>query len=208
MINLLKEVFSDMTSFIILLTYSTYSFALIYYIMVNNIKSSEGSETKPFAEFVAEAYLLNLGDFDTEGYGAFEWMIFFFASVINPLIMLNLLISLMGDTFGRVKEEQEIADMKELAQMVLEGEFLLYCKRKSECKKFIQICSVEEVVAGFSTPMDRVDKLKRRIKGIQNNLNAKHEETRSEIKNSIGGVSSKLDEMSTLIEQINFNQDS
>ena len=38
-------------------------------------------------------------------------------------------------------------------------------------------------------------------------MNSKHEETKNEIKNSIGGVSSKLDEMGTLIEQINFNQE-
>lgn len=208
MINLLKEVFSDMTSFIILLTYSTYSFALIYFIMINNINAEQNAaEPKPFSEFIAEAYLLNLGDFDTTGYGAFEWMIFFFASVINPLIMLNLLISLMGETYGRVKEEQEIADMKELAQMVIEGEYLLYCKRKSQDNKFIHICAEEEVTAAVSTPMDRVDKLKRRIKAIQLNMNSKHEETKNEIKNSIGGVSSKLDEMGTLIEQINFNQE-
>lgn len=208
LINLLSEVFKDMTSFLILLTYSTYSFALIYFIMVNNILTfSNHEEPKPFSEYIAVAYLLNLGDFDTDSYGAFEWMIFFFASVINPLIMLNLLISLMGDTFGRVKEGQEIADIKELTGMVIEGEYLMFCKRSSGTRKLLQICKEEQVEACASTPMERVDKLKRRAKLIQGKLNQRHEEAKGEIKNSIGGVSSKLDEMTTLIEQINFTQE-
>lgn len=208
LINLLSEVFKDMTSFIILLTYSTYSFALIYFIMVNNILTiTNHEEPKPFSEYIAVAYLLNLGDFDTESYGPFEWVVFFFASVINPLIMLNLLISLMGDTFGRVKEGQEIADIKELTGMVIEGEYLLFCKRNSGNKKLFQVCVEEEVESVASTPIDRVDKLKSRVKAIQEKMNQRHEEAKTEIKNSIGGVSSKLDEMATLIEQINFIQE-
>ena len=109
MINLLREVIKDMKSFLILLFYSTYSFALIYFIMVNNLLKyrggAEAAESKQdFSHYIATSYLLSLGEFNTEAYGPFEWVIFFFASVINPLIMLNLLISIMGDTFGRVKE--------------------------------------------------------------------------------------------------------
>ena len=77
MINLLSEVFRDMTSFLILLAYSTYSFALIYFIMVNNVIDSSGDsgeapDKKPFSEYIATSYLLNLGEFDTDDYGAFE----------------------------------------------------------------------------------------------------------------------------------------
>ena len=36
--------------------------------------------------------------------------------------MLNMVIALMGDTFGRVKEEQAKVDMKEKARMIIEAE--------------------------------------------------------------------------------------
>lgn len=206
MVNLLSEVFKDMVSFLILLSYSTYSFAIIYFIMVNNLLNDSGSETQPFSSYVASAYLLNLGDFQTENYGPFEWVIFFFASVINPLIMLNLLISIMGDTFGRVKEEQQIADMKELTGMVIEGEYLMFCKRNHGKKMYLQICCLENVTSVSSTAIERINKLKRRIKGIQLGLCEKYEENKNELKNSMGGISSKLDEMTTLIEQINISQ--
>lgn len=205
MVNLLSEVFKDMISFLILLSYSTYSFAIIYFIMVNNLLNDSGSQTQPFSSYVASAYLLNLGDFQTENYGPFEWVIFFFASVINPLIMLNLLISIMGDTFGRVKDEQAIADMRELTGMVIEGEYLMFCRRKQGKKMYMQICCLEEVTSVSSTAIERINKMKKRIKGIQNGFCEKFDENKNELKNSMGGISSKLDEMTTLIEQININ---
>ena len=217
MINLLSEVIKDMTSFLILLTYSTFSFALIYFIMVNNIlgtlpasdtaDTSVDNEAKPFSHYVAIAYLLNLGTFETNDYGAFEWIIFFFASVINPLIMLNLLISIMGDTFGRVKEEQEIADMKELTEMVIEGEYLLFCRRRHGRKTYMQICKEEEVTDPDFSPAQLLDKLKAKIKGTEEVLRQKHQEVRDELKETMGGVNRKLDEMTNLIEQISLTQD-
>lgn len=208
MINLLSEVIKDMTSFIILLTYSTFSFALIYFIMVNNIlaaNAEEDFEPAPFTSYIATAYLLNLGDFDTEGYGAFEWLIFFCASVINPLIMLNLLISIMGDTYARVQEGQEVADMKELTGMVIEGEYLLFCKRNQGRKTYMQICKEEEVTSPEINTEERIERIKKRIKGIELEIVQGTDELKLEIKDSIGGINSKLDEMTTLIEQINFN---
>ena len=205
MINLLNEVFKDMTSFLILLFYSTFSFALIYFIMVNNLKSNSNEKTEDFSTYIATAYLLNLGDFATDNYGLFEWIIFFFASVINPLIMLNLLISIMGDTYGRVKEEKETADLKELTQMVIEGEYLMFCKRKHGKRTYMQICALEEVTTEASSQIERIGKLKKRLKGIQYCFTDKHEENKNELKHSMDGISSKLDEMTTLVEQINVN---
>lgn len=210
LIDLLSEVFKDMYSFILILSYSTYSFALIYFIMENNIirySPDIESDTLPFSDYIATAYLLNLGDFDTSDYGAFEWMIFFFASVINPLIMLNLLISIMGDTYSRVKEEQEIADMKELTQMVIEGEYLLFCKRKHGRKTYMQICKKEEVNNKETSVDYTLKKIKDLIKSFETKFESRFKESKKDLKESIGAVNNKLDEITTLIEQVNLVQD-
>ena len=210
MINLLSEVISDIKSFFILLTYSTYSFALIYFIMVNNILSQQNGDNfkpEPFSTYVANAYLLNLGSFSTDNYGAFEWIIFFFASVINPLIMLNLLISIMGDTFGRVQEAQEIADMKELTEMVVEGEYILFCKRHQGRKTYLQICREEEL-SNVEFGIDvKLNKLKEKIRILEESVEAKSQEIITEVKDTIAGVNIKVDEMTGLIEQISLTQD-
>ncbi|OMJ88149.1 hypothetical protein SteCoe_9968 [Stentor coeruleus] len=219
MINLLRETIKDMKSFLILLSYSTYSFALIYFIMVNNVlkysaKASTETSTettvdqqKPFSEYIAISYLLSLGSFDTDNYGAFEWIIFFFASVINPLIMLNLLIAIMGDTYSRVAEEQEIADMQELTEMVIEGEYLLFCKRNKGTRTYMQICKEEELSAQDVTIEQKLDKLKLRVKEVETSFIQRSQEMRMEVQDTIAGINSKVDEMTGLIEQISLTQD-
>ena len=55
---------------------------------------------------------MSLGDFDTgEGFGKeyrwMVWIIFLLTTLFIMIIMLNLLIAIMGDTFGQVKENEE-----------------------------------------------------------------------------------------------------
>lgn len=45
--------------------------------------------------------------------------------------MMNLLISIIGDTFGRVSIEQVEADARSLAELILEVENMFYWKRDS-----------------------------------------------------------------------------
>ena len=111
----------------------------------------------------------------------------------------------MGDTYGRVKEEKEIADLKELTQMVIEGEYLMFWKRKHGKRTYMQICAVEEVTSESSTQIQRIGKLKKRLKGINNAFSDKHDENKNELKHSMDGISSKLDEITTLVEQINVS---
>ena len=55
--------------------------------------------------------------------------------------MLNLLISIMSNTFKRVNKQTIIADSKELANMILEGELFYFWNRKKTDKHYIHICS-------------------------------------------------------------------
>lgn len=79
-------------------------------------------------------------EYDSQILWAFHW----FFTVLNPIILINLLISLMGETFGRVQENREIADSLELIQMIIEGETLLFWRRNQGEKKYLQICMQEE----------------------------------------------------------------
>jgi hypothetical protein len=53
-----------------------------------------------------------VGDFKTEGYDNMEngWMIYFIfmcAVIVMQIILLNMVIAMMSDTFSRVKEINE-----------------------------------------------------------------------------------------------------
>lgn len=59
----------------------------------------------PYISKVEEAYLLTNGEFNLDqmnSYDNFGWFIFFLATVFNLIIMLNLLLAIIADTFGRI----------------------------------------------------------------------------------------------------------
>ena len=62
------------------------------------------------------------------------------ASVINVIIMLNLLISILGDSFDLFQIESEMIDCMEMAESVLEIETLMYWKKDMNQKMHLQIC--------------------------------------------------------------------
>ena len=116
MVRLLSMVIADMQVFFIILAYSTIAFSFILFL------------NKPghFENYLTIAYRVDLGDFEDDNETIFDEIIFFFATLINPLIMMNLLISIMANTYQRVKEENDIANFQELTGMILEIEKLMF----------------------------------------------------------------------------------
>lgn len=71
---------------------------------------------------ISEYYLVSLGDWDTSDYGWFEWSFFVIASLILQIIMLNLLVAFLSDTYARVVDENEETDFKALNDLILDVE--------------------------------------------------------------------------------------
>ena len=78
-------------------------------------------------------YRIMFGDFDTDDYNLAAWTFFIISSCMMTLIMLNMLIAIMGDTYGRVMGTIIPSDFQELNNMILEMEELLkWNKEKGE----------------------------------------------------------------------------
>lgn len=79
--------------------------------------------------------LLDFGDFTTDAYSPLEQFIFVLGTITAPLVLLNMLISIMGDTFDRVREEQGRRDFQELAGLVYRYEIItakLCCSKRKK----------------------------------------------------------------------------
>lgn len=74
------------------------------------------------------------GDFNTDDYSIALWVLFFFGTLLMPLIMLNMLIAIMSDTFERVSTSKLEADGRELNLLILEQESLLFWVKKNSGK--------------------------------------------------------------------------
>jgi len=74
-------------------------------------------------------YLLIFGEFSIDDYGKAEFSLFFAATFFLALIMLNLIIALMTDTYERVMTNIVEQDFKQLNSIIMEYENFLYMNR-------------------------------------------------------------------------------
>jgi WD40 repeat protein len=138
MINLLTEVIKDMLSFMVLLIYSLLGFSFLFLV-------TKGGEA--LLDNVYVSYKLSLGDVPdpTIPTDLYQFVVITAAVVMNPVIMLNLLISIIGDTYNRVQSSTAVADMKELCEMIIEMELLAFWRRETSYKKYLQICVSKDI---------------------------------------------------------------
>ena len=103
---------------------------------------------------------INVGGFDTSSYDSLMCLAFFLYTVINPIIMSNLLISVMSDTFKRVNNQSIIADNREFAGMILEAELILLWRRKDNCRDYLHLCKSQEEIykVGKLEPLNALKK--------------------------------------------------
>ena len=159
MVRLLAEVIKDMREFFVILLYSTLSFTFIF--LLRNPGSG-------FIDNLTKSYRLDLGDFDSDFTSVFDWLIFFIVTMINPIIMLNLLISIMGDTYGEVQENSVIANFQELTEMIIEIEKLMFWKKRLTHKHFLQQCDfISHEDSGNLKSLEKMKALKQQLMNIE-----------------------------------------
>ncbi|CAG9316750.1 unnamed protein product [Blepharisma stoltei] len=161
MINLLFEVLKDMISFLLILFYSVLSFCFIF------IAIDSSSDHSNFAHYIEFSYLVILNSFDSSTFSSLEWVIFIIASIIEPIILLNVLISIMGNTYERVQEGFEVADNYELTDMILEVENLLLWNRRKRNYQYFQMCMDNLNDDDSDSWMGKIKELKMMINTIQ-----------------------------------------
>jgi len=76
-------------------------------------------------------YRLMYGDFDVDNLDTSGWILFVMGSCLMTLVMLNMLIAIMSDTYARVMSEIVPFDYFELNNLILEQEEILVWKRNS-----------------------------------------------------------------------------
>lgn len=151
LINLLFQVVADIGGFLILLSYSTLSFCFLFIVLIKCTGTPEEilecEQNKVFSNQLLSSYNLVLGNLEVKPADIVEYFCVTFALLINPIIMLNLLISIIGDTYDRVQSDSLSADMKELMDMIQEVENMMFFRRNQNHKQFFQ----------ESTPFEKQD---------------------------------------------------
>jgi WD40 repeat protein len=201
LVYLMFEVVKDMISFITMTFYAIVGLSLMLYTMKNfEDKSAEGQE---YGKFLAYTYMNGIGDYGTFDFdvGKFEltsFMIFSLTSIVNTIIMMNLLISIIGDTYDRVQQGIMVADLKQLAEMIVEIESLMFWNYEKTNKVHMQrlINKFEDNNEGLGVWQGKVRELKGAILVSAENQNRIVLELKAKIENfesNMKNIDAKLD---------------
>jgi len=91
------------------------------------------------------SYDLSLGLFNAEKDDPIKYVSFIIASIFNMVIMLSLLISILSDSFDKFQTESVDIDYKEMAQEIINMEYLLFCRKKKSEKMHLHICDTKHL---------------------------------------------------------------
>ena len=162
LLRIVIEIIKDMIPFMLFVLATTLTVSLLF----ASATPEPALSAATFTGFLMHVYRLDFGDFDLNGYSALDIAIFILAVLIVPLVLLNMLIAIMGDTFDRVKEEQGRRDFQEMAGIIYRYETIArtLCKWKKRVAVWKYIFVSEDVkYSGEET----IDLWQGRIRGIK-----------------------------------------
>ena len=116
-IRMIFEIIRDGASFTVVIF--TYMFAFTT-LMYQSRKLSDDDENLDFSSVALETYTFAIGNYDTSNYSGVTMPFFIMGTILMPLILLNMLIALMGNTYNAATENAVAIDTKEKISMISE----------------------------------------------------------------------------------------
>ena len=134
-IELIFRSLNDIKYFFLMFAYSTFTFGFL--LMISR------DEGLSFNSIWGESYDLNFGNYQDSSNGVYfmQYIAYFGATVINVMLMLNLLISILGDSYERFQLEQAIVDIKEKARISMELQSMMFWTNEQSLLKYIRLCN-------------------------------------------------------------------
>ena len=133
-IELIFRSLNEIKYFFLMFAYSTFTFGCL--LMISN------DEIISFNSMWKESFDLNFGSYEDTSNGNFmPYIGYFGATIINVILMLNLLISILGDSYERFQLEQTIVDIKEKARISMELQSMMFWAKKKSPLKYIRLCN-------------------------------------------------------------------
>ena len=106
LLRMIGQVFSDMSFFFVVFIVLVFAFGDAFYSESNGQK--EDKYINNFSDALKFSYINAIGDFDTENFhGSLPWILFFMCTIFNLIVLMNLLIAIISDTYETVTATKE-----------------------------------------------------------------------------------------------------
>ena len=128
-------------------------------------------------------------------------MLFFFILIVNPLIIINLFINIIGNALEKINNEKGVKDLLEVTELVLEAESLMIWRRFIKRNSYFQVCATEQqTFVSVNSLTEKIKRAAERVEAIQElygdnseqvkNLKETLERSLLEIEEKVKGISS------------------
>jgi hypothetical protein len=180
------EILKDLKTYLILTFYGILSLSLVVCLYEDKLKLISMN--------VLKSLEISYGKFEgmEESIGV---LVLMFVIIFNPILLQNLVISMVADTFDRVKARETIDDLKEMCKVIRETEALMFWRRNSGSRKFLQICSKSQLEES------RRDEWEGSFRWLDKKLNSLSQTTQDLNSN----LSNSYSSLEKLISQLNLN---
>jgi len=197
LIRMIIDVIRDMRAFMIILLVTIIAFANSFF-SISEANLEEDKFVSGFLDSIFFTYRLSLGDWDTESMGQkaqfFVWLLFVLCTVFNLIVMLNLLIAIISETFANVNSNAESAAYQEKARIIYENSYLIpYGRKLIHCQPNTYLLFVEKVIQDIEDEEEaksEIDELKAKLNKIQKGMNNRF----AEIKTLVASIKEKNDD--------------
>ena len=134
LIHTINETIYDMIPFLLVLIMVIFCYCSAYIAAF----PEELGKDLTYSDRLFEGYNILIGNVDFETTNAVTYLVYVIMTLIPVIVLLNMLIALMGETFGRVQENYVVYDYRERLSVIIDLESVMYiCKRNK--KKLLHI---------------------------------------------------------------------
>ncbi|OMJ87290.1 hypothetical protein SteCoe_10974 [Stentor coeruleus] len=202
-VHLIMSSIRDIKFFLVIFFYSTISFGVIS-------SYTNGNAEFSFQNSLITAYDMNLGNFSHTEDFSLGYFVFLCASIINVIIMLNLLISVLANSFENFKTIAAEIDFMEMADVLTEIEGLMIFRRSNSISKYFFVCDSDKKAAGEEGNA-KIDEMSKKV---DNGFEALEElgerignieKSNSNTENTISEMNAKIDSLLELLKKDSQN---
>eukprot|EP00347_Sterkiella_histriomuscorum_P008832 403343569 len=213
LIRMIIEIVNDMKNFLMVLTIGIIGFSGGFYILQQGLtQEADGTPGNVFMSIIY-SYRLAQGDFQLDFFDQLNtvdyilaWFLFVTGSLFLVIVLLNLLIAIMGDTFSRVLENITNLSVREKVMLVSENESLFDRQSLFKSAQFLIIINEKNLDSVQADNWDgQINALKRqvldKVSSLQTDLDAKITENQKELKKRINDQDDRAKKQGAAQEQ-------
>ena len=165
LIHMITQIVTDLGPFLMIFLMCNFGATFTFY--ADHVGELE------FGTWLQSTYLISYASWGFTQKDNLQYVIFFICSLANTLILLNVLIAIISDTYGRVMDIMDIVDMQELADIIIEVDSILFWKRFSTKKQLLISCNI----AGSMKKMKAVERDTKSILKLAHEVDQKSKNT-------------------------------